>query len=299
MLAGRWEPDVAELLTDLLAGPPGLAAFDFDNTLVYNDLGEAVLYYILLQNQVVADSPEFWEQLARPACVTEPEAEELRALYGRLRAADGDDDTLTLAFTSATLGLYHRIYETEGLESAYRWSRILYAFRPADDLRAMARYVFDAERQTPVGFAELPDGRKLPQGLRPFPEVRALIRALLEHGWEVFVVTASPEETIRPVIAHWGLPEERVIGMRLERGAEDRLLPHIVEPYPVRGGKVAALARVCDRPLRFALGDSWGDLELLKSAERAALFDRGNAELARTAREAGILIQSRFAPTDE
>lgn len=299
MLAGRWEPQVAALLEDLLAGPPGLAAFDFDNTLVYNDLGEAVLYYILLQNQLTADAPEFWEIFAQSSAVTPGDVDEVRALAGRLRAADGDDASLTLALTAAILRVYHRIYESEGLESAYRWSRILYAFRPAQDLRSMAQYVFDAERKTAVGFAELPGGERLPQGLRPFPEVRALIRALLEKGWEVFVVTASPEETIRPAIAHWGLPEERVIGMRLERDANDRLLPQIVEPYPVRGGKVAALARVCDRPLRFALGDSWGDLELLKSAEHAALFDRGNVELAQAAREAGILIQSRFAPTDE
>ncbi|MEQ9363571.1 MAG: haloacid dehalogenase-like hydrolase, partial [Leptospirales bacterium] len=43
-----WDAPAYELLTrKILAGPPGLAAFDFDNTLIRNDLGEAVMYYIM------------------------------------------------------------------------------------------------------------------------------------------------------------------------------------------------------------------------------------------------------------
>ncbi len=56
-----------EAIEKLLSGPPGLACFDFDNTLIRGDLGEAVMYYILLQGLIAADTDLFWSELQHPA----------------------------------------------------------------------------------------------------------------------------------------------------------------------------------------------------------------------------------------
>jgi phosphoserine phosphatase len=64
----------------MLAGPPGLACFDFDNTLIQGDLGESVMYYILMQGLIAGDLPEFWQQLNHP-CIAPEDVETWKKLW--------------------------------------------------------------------------------------------------------------------------------------------------------------------------------------------------------------------------
>lgn len=294
-----WNPSAFELLTaDVLAGPPGVAAFDFDNTLIRNDLGEAVMYYILFQALLRADLPEFWEEIRHPA-LNDADLAELRRMWGGIETQGGEDADEYMHFVDRLAPLYGQVYAHSGMAEAYRWSRVLFAFQGEKELRSIARYVFGYEQNQPIGVTQLPSGLQIPRGIRVYREVHALIRAMLERGWDVRIVTASPQVLIQAVITHWGIAENRVHGMRLERGPHDLLLPRIVEPMPVQAGKVARLQTEVDGPLDFMIGDSIGDFELLRHAKRAILIDRGNAELKAAAVEAGMIIQQPFPVAEE
>ena len=65
--ADQWTPENRKRIESLLEGPPGQAVFDFDNTLIHGDLGEACMYYIAFQGLVRADLDEFWQEIAHPS----------------------------------------------------------------------------------------------------------------------------------------------------------------------------------------------------------------------------------------
>jgi phosphoserine phosphatase len=293
---GSWNADAFALLTQrVLAGPPGLAAFDFDNTLIRNDLGEAVMYYIIFQALLRADLDPFWEEIRHPA-IPDALLEQLRAVWRGIEA-QGDSDNVEdyMAFVDRLTPLYGMVYEQAGMAEAYRWSRVLFAFQTAQELRSITKYVFAYEQNQPLGESRLPSGLVIPRGIRVHGEVEQLIRAMLARGWDVRIVTASPEIIIQTVIERWGIDPGQVHGMRLERDDQDLLLPRIREPMPVQAGKVDMIRSESDRPLDFMMGDSIGDLELLQHARTGILIDRGNADLRAAAEASGILVQPPFA----
>ena len=289
----RWNSENRKQLDGLLDRTPGQAVFDFDNTLIHGDLGEACMYYIAFQGLVRADLDEFWKEISHPA-LSQKELDRIRAGWDRNQAYD--DMQSHLEWVDDLLGLYDRLLEQAGLEDAYRWSRSLFGNLPERELRNIASYVFQDETRLPIGFEELPSGRRIPRGIRIIPEIHELIQSLLQSGWTVRIITASPEPTIQSVIHHWNLEEAAVRGMRLKR-QDDLLLPYIEEPMTYGPGKVQAIRELDSSPIDFAAGDSFTDLDMMRAASMALLIDRGKADLRSVAEQEGFLVQS-FAPVE-
>lgn len=287
---GRWSKEARVRLGEILSGPPGLAAFDFDNTLVYNDLGEACMYYIALQGLLPLDRDDFWSEMIHPL-LPESEVSAMRSRYAKI---DPEDDyELYIELVDKLIGAYLMIAEKDGLEPAYRWTRVLFGGQTVTDMRSIGRHVFEFESEEPLGQKFLPSGVSLPTGIRVYPEIEKLIRGLISSGWDVRVVTASPQELIQAAVGRWGIAPEKVHGMRLVREGE-LLLPKIDEPMTYGPGKVEALRKHTQSPLRFAAGDSYTDWDLLTHAEHALLIDRGKESLRNDARKAGMIVQERF-----
>jgi phosphoserine phosphatase len=111
----------------------------------------------------------------------------------------------------------------------------------------------------------------------------------------VWVVSASPEPLVEAIAkARFDLPPERVLGVR--SGVEDGRLTGSPEGLvPFRQGKVDVLRRAVGRRPVLAVGDAWTDLEMLLSAERAILVDRGNQPLKDAlARSGTVVVQPLF-----
>ncbi|MBI41711.1 MAG: haloacid dehalogenase-like hydrolase [Leptospiraceae bacterium] len=286
--ADQWTPENRKRMESLLEGPPGQAVFDFDNTLIHGDLGEACMYYIAFQGLVRADLDEFWNEIAHPS-LSNKTLDRIRASWDRNQAFE--DLQAHLEWVDELLGLYETLVQTAGLEQAYRWTRSLFGNQPEKELRSIATYVFQDESRMPVDFEELPSGRKIPRGIRIIPEIFQLIQSMLQSGWTVRIITASPEPTIQSVIQHWNLEEAAVRGMRLKR-KDDMLLPYIEEPMTFGPGKVQAIRELDDRAIDFAAGDSFTDLDMLRAAGMALLVDRGKEDLRGLAEQEGFLIQS-------
>lgn len=121
--------------------------------------------------------------------------------------------------------------------------------------------------------------------------VRELIWAMHRHGWEVWIVTASPEAVVQPVAEQFGIHPHRVLGMRCDKDPQGRYAPGVLQPYTYRQGKLDALRAAAGRDPLFAAGDSWTDEALLRAARHAVLFDRGDAALRAEAEAGGWWIQ--------
>jgi phosphoserine phosphatase len=282
----HWSAATYSRLSSLLDGPPGLAAFDFDHTLIQGDHGEALMNEIILGGHVRADEPWFWEHW--PSSVHRAR-EEQRAAYERFRYFD--DPMLLIDWMDGIIDVYEAIRNELGTEAAYRWSSIFFAGFHEEELADLSRKVFENALTARSSIA-LPSGRELPAGIRIRAGLQELIREMLDRKWTVYIVTASPRIPIAVLSHHWNLLPEQVIGMELHRMEDGRLGPQIVEPYPCAEGKVRALRRRSEEPLRFAAGDSVMDMALLEEAETAMVIDRGSVALRRKAVEKDWIFET-------
>lgn len=121
--------------------------------------------------------------------------------------------------------------------------------------------------------------------------IAELIWALQRHGWEVFVVTASPAVAIGVAAQQVGVPADHVLGMWCEVDPDGRFVAPTRDPITYRIGKVEALRQRTERPLTLAVGDALTDFELLKEAHAAIVVDKGVPELRAAAGERGWFVE--------
>lgn len=128
-------------------------------------------------------------------------------------------------------------------------------------------------------------------GLRFRPEMRDLIFALQRWGWDVWVVSASAEPVVQTVAQFYGIPADRVLGVKMATSPDGLVLPHVKGPLTYREGKVQVIDQYIGVRPTFAAGDTDTDIEMLGTAKHVLLMDRGNAEAQQAARAGGWWVQ--------
>lgn len=260
-----WTGEARTALAELLEAPPGVAAFDFDDTCIRGDVGDAVLFH-----------------LAETGRIPGPDAD-----AGVL----GGPPPLGADPAGFWIGTYERLLREEGHAVAYPWcTRVLAGWTPGE-VEEISRVVLALEGARPLGRRAL-GGRTVRQGIEPRWGVFALVRALAARGWSTYVVTASARWVVEAAARVLELPVTGVLGQEVElepgpRG--QRLTDRVVLPM-VGPGKIEALRAVAGTP-DLAVGDGWNDRALFAAAGRAVLLDRGDAGLAEAVRAAGGVVQ--------
>lgn len=103
-----------------------------------------------------------------------------------------------------------------------------------------------------------------------FPAQQNLIAQLLNHEFEVWVISASLWWVVASAVESWGIPSHRVLATRsvVENGI---LGNRMLYPAPYKAGKVDAWKRdIGEKPLLVS-GNSMGDFEMLGLAQNIAL----------------------------
>lgn len=269
-LSPFWTGKARAALAELLEGPPGVAAFDFDDTCIRGDIGDAVLFH-----------------LAETGRIPGPDAD--AGVLGGPTPPGADP-------AGFWIGTYERLLRDEGLSVAYPWcTQVLAGWTPGE-VEEISRAVLALEAARPRGRRAL-GGRTVRQGIEPRRGVVALVGALAARGWRTYVVTASARWVVEAAAQALALPVTGVLGqeVELEPGPRGQRLTNRVLRPMVGPGKVEALRAVAGGP-DLAVGDGWNDLALFAAAGRAVLLDRGDAGLAEAVRGAGGVAQP--APDD-
>lgn len=193
-------------------------------------------------------------------------------------AIRGDISETLLALVAERTGAplveeYEEECRRDLLQGYVRLVDTLCAGRREADVRADAR------------FALAEGGRRGRVAIRE--AVRELVWALHRHGWEVWVVTASAEVLVQAVAEQYGIHPHRVLGMRLAVGDDGAYVPGVLPPVTWREGKLDALRLAIGRDPTLMLGDSQGDLPLLRAARRRLVLDKGDERLREEARANG------------
>lgn len=99
-----------------------------------------------------------------------------------------------------------------------------------------------------------------------FPPMKELISLLKNNGFEIWIVSASPEAMYQQFLAKaFGIPVTNVIGVKsVVRGG--RITAEIVRPVPQDRGKKEAIETFVQETPLFAAGNSRGDREMIESS---------------------------------
>lgn len=295
--AGNWFPDNLTQITDRLAAigarpqtVPPVAVFDFDNTCIFRDIGQATfrfqlqhLHYRLIPEQLAAILPPGDFLLAdRPiAAITTTLVETYRALFPLVLSGRNEQaKRLPQArlFTALLGWFIDQARKDERLGPRYVlpfMGKLLAGFTTTE-LRLLAVEVVSAARTEPLleetVAAEAPEpigpiAASYPLGLHPYPEMLALMHRLAELGIERYVISASAEWLVEGAASWLGFPvsADHIFGIRVGLDRGEVLTINDPPAYPVtyRDGKAEIITRLIGVCPVLVAGDADTDYEML------------------------------------
>ncbi len=231
------------------------AVFDFDNTCIHHDIGEAVLAHLCRKKLLRSN-----------------------ALLPDLNPVSKEE------YAHALFHHYWRLTDSGEKERAYLVAAGALAGYRADALDGIVRETLKYEGDI-LGKTDL-FGRKIAKGLRAKEAARMILEYLARKGVKCWIVSASLQGLVQAMVSRlFGDFDLHVIGVRMEESS--RVLgTKVLSPAPMFGGKVDCIKTYIDptvRPILVA-GDSEGDLAMLEYAQIRIVIDVGSP-LARRIRD--------------
>ncbi|MGC6417686.1 MAG: HAD family hydrolase [Bradymonadia bacterium] len=304
---GAWSPEVHQALVNLITthgsmSPdydperPPLATIDCDGTLIFNDIGEAMMRYMVTRRRLNTDRG-FWnhvipERMGRDA---------LQAAYKAV-AGRGDNEVHdTAAYRRYRAGMFS-LYENlkaRDMEEAYVYATRLLRGLHERTVADLAEEVLDYELDRPLGHEDVQSGPPfsgcvVPTGISVFNEMIELLQALDAYGFSTWIISSSNAYIVRALARRAGFPEERVLGIELQTQG-GRYTDQVVDPAPINEGKLELFLDTVGRSPVLAIGDSMNDFPLLENCEGVSIaIDNGDEAFLEAATEAGWYVQGRL-----
>ena len=216
-----------------------MAVFDWDNTVIKNDIGDATTFFMLLNNKIL--KPVSWKRTSRHLtgaaldslnrfCPLGGHSRQLHTqtdkscatailcIYYEARTWDGQKKTASAEARCRGAEAFRLTGGASGdtVEPGYAWTVSLQAGHTPDEMREIALAAFREAIERPVG-ATLSAGyvEGLNGYIRVYPQMRHLIAALKEHAFDVWVSTASSQYVVDAIAPLYvDLPAQKVIGVK-------------------------------------------------------------------------------------
>lgn len=120
-----------------------------------------------------------------------------------------------------------------------------------------------------------------------YPQMRSLLANLKAYGFEIWVVSASPELLYQGFVHQaLGIPKDRILGVKSVI-RNDSVTRQIVLPVPQDDGKADLIqTQIKARPL-FAAGNSRGDMEMMLSSVGLRMIINPDQKKVETSAHAG------------
>ncbi|MFD9892081.1 haloacid dehalogenase-like hydrolase [Amycolatopsis sp. NPDC059027] len=203
--------------------PAPLAVFDWDNTVIKNDISDQTVFWMIRHDKVLQPRARDWRTTSR--YMTDAGANALSAACGTATPAGKPLPTSTnVACADELLSVRKDGKTTTGkdvfagadrrkMEAAYAWvAQINAGYRP-DQVRAIARQARDEALRAPIGATQRVGSTTQVAWVRYYPEIKDLITTLNRAGFATWVVSASPKETADVWSSGVGIPPSRTIGI--------------------------------------------------------------------------------------
>ncbi len=111
-----------------------------------------------------------------------------------------------------------------------------------------------------------------------YPEMRELLANLKDYGFEIWVLTASPELLYQEFVSeNLGIPKNRILGVKSVI-KDNKITDHLVLPIPQDEGKAEAIQTFIKVKPLFVAGNSRGDMEMMNESAGIKLIVNPNAD---------------------
>lgn len=201
-----------------------VAIFDWDNTVIKNDVGDIMTFWMLRNDKVL--QPADWSATSR--YLTPEAVKALDAACGGL-ATPGQPLPTSLpehaACADELLAVYYDGATTAGadafanwnyrtMEPSYAWAAQLQAGYTPAEITAFASAAIDAALAAEIGAEQTVGTTTVNAYLRVYEPIADLIGALQADGFDVWVLSASPQPVVEAFAAHVDVPADHVVGIR-------------------------------------------------------------------------------------
>lgn len=235
--------------------------FDLDGTLVYGDLGEAVFFQIILG---VAPG-------------------EVREIY-----KDGEVFLESISGSrKQMLDRYMSFIQRDEYERACRYlAKEIYSY-PTELIQSITEDILENNEVPKRLYIQQDNSKctnpnKLCFGAQRRSDLIKFLDKLISAGGNVWIVSASPQPIVEMFGNSIGVPPEKVLAVRVEKGE--------IVLCPYGPGKVEALHKYgVENPL-IVFGNSRGDIDILEISKTSFVMDNSEEVLLEIAQERSWFI---------
>jgi len=289
-----------------------VALFDWDNTISKNDFGDAVTFWLIANDKVIR--PAAWSDTSK--WMTAAGQSALSAACDSLAAVGQPLPTSTnSACANEIVSMYFDNVTTGGqtafgghnyrtMEPTYAWTAQLMAGYTHAEVAQFANAAITPQLAAAEGTTQTIGTRTGLNGwLRIYDQTKDLIEVTKSYGYDVWVITASPQDVIAVFSPMVGIAADHVIGIHQKTDANGKLtykfegcgtvaddnqdmISYIqgkrcwVNKVVYGDTSVKAMQRRPDgRRQVFGAGDSDTDIEFLRDATYKLAINRNKAEL--------------------
>ncbi|WAJ44639.1 haloacid dehalogenase-like hydrolase [Mycobacterium sp. Aquia_216] len=207
-----------------------LALFDWDGTMVKNDIGDATFFWMVRNSKVRQPAAGNWSTTSQ--YLTPPAAAALAAACGALAppgqplptgSNGGCADELISVYSDRQIrtgaaafdGYNHR-----RIAPAAAWAAQLLAGWTEADVGGFAEAARRENLDAPEGAEQLVGSGRRNGWIRYYAQMRDLVTALQANGFDVRIISASPEPAVRVWAAELGISADHVMGTRTEHNGD-------------------------------------------------------------------------------
>ncbi len=292
---------------------PPVAVFDWDNTMIKGDVGDAITFWMIKNAKIKQPPSHDWHQTS--PFLTDDATAALTAACGTtvLDGATLPTDTNT-GCANEILSIYIEGKTTGNLaafagwnyrriEPAYAWTAQLLAGYTEAQIRGFANAAIEQHLASDIDATQTVGTRTVAGWFRVYEQQQDLVHALQTAGFDVWIVTASPQLVVQEFAERVGVANDHVIGIRSLLDVDSKLTYDFAGCGPVADGdntmityiegkrcwvnKVIygdATATAIDRRAdgqrhTFAAGDSDTDADFVRDAEYKLVLNRNKKEL--------------------
>jgi hypothetical protein len=237
---GGWKPTNRDRLDQLLtdygvasatydAKNPPIAIFDWDNTILKNDIGDATFFWMLKHDKVLqppsydwSSTSAFLSAAAKQALNTACDSLALPGQPLPTSTPAGVDcaDAIVTIYDSETTPAGDLAWTTGEITSMtnndYAWVAQLTAGYAPEEVRGFARAAYEENAFAPIGATQTVGDLPGYNGyVRIYEQMADLVGALQTDGFDVWITTASPQFFVDAISeATVGVKQSHVLGIR-------------------------------------------------------------------------------------
>ena len=269
-----------------------VALFDWDNTLSKNDFGDAITFYLIANGKVLQPPNQDWKQTSK--AMTTAAATALTAACGTTVAAGQPlptntdtacaDELLEIYINGTTTGAQPAFatYDYRTMEPTYAWTAQLMAGYTHAEVQAMMGQVVTTQLAAAQGATQtIGTHAGLNAWLRIYDQQKDLVHALQTRGYDVWIITASPQDAIAAVSMMAGIAPDHVIGIRSLTDAAGKLTYSFEGCGPIADGADTMITYINGKRCwvnKIVFGDTTGNAINRRPVDQRAVFAAADSD---------------------